>query len=308
MAVQSPEEAFRLTYQAENENFSPRDNVVVLTFDDNYLDQSINLILSIAHYHPQGVSFLCICPPLKEENQEILLGLSQGVQIRSYESGEDFSTGRWVSGAVLRLFCPWLLGEEFRRVLYLDGDILCTGSLEKLFSMEVPLLAMCSEISGNVSPGRMTSVRPYMPTQIYCNSGVVLFNLDAFREQYTFPEIYEQLKACRGKFTYLDQDFLNVYFQGKITVLNPFFYDFQPHELRKTEFWKPTLRQCSLIHYSVGKPWVYKTRLKLIRLYLKHSRYAPMTRRVRKAYALSLLYCPIRIARRIVSHAIHFFD
>lgn len=308
MAVQTPEEAFRLIYRAENERFSPKDNIIVLTFDDNYLDQSINLILSIAHYHPQGMSFLCICPPLKEENQGLLLGLSQGVQIRSYESGEDFSTGRWVSGAVLRLFCPWLLGEEFHRVLYLDGDILCTGSLEKLFSMEVPLLAMCSEISGNVSPGRMTSVRPYMPTQIYCNSGVVLFNLDAFREQYTFPEIYEQLKACKGKFTYLDQDFLNVYFQGKITVLNPFFYDFQPHELRKTEFWKPALRQCSLIHYSVGKPWVYKTRLKLIRLYLKHSRYAPMTRRVRKAYALSLLYCPIRIARRIVSHAIHFFD
>lgn len=308
MAVQTPEEAFRLTYQAENQHFSSEDNIIVLTFDDNYVDQSVNLILSIAHYHPEGVSFLCICQPLKPENQQTLLNLEQGVQIRCYALLDDFSSGRWVSSTVMRCFCPWLLEEEYHRILYMDSDILCTGSLEKLFTMELPLLGMCSEISGNVSPSRMEIVRPYLPTQIYCNAGVSLMNLDAFRRDYTFPEIYENLKACRGKFTYIDQDFLNVYFQGKITVLNPFFYDFQPHELRKTEFWKPALRQCSLIHYSVGKPWVYKTRLKLIRLYLKHSRYAPMTRRVRKAYALSLLYCPIRIARRICSHIIHFWD
>lgn len=300
--------AFTLIHQVENKAFSPKDNIVVLTFDDNYLGQSVNLILSIAKYHPQGVSFLCICPPLKGENQQILLGLSQGVQIRCYSAQEDFSTGRWVSGAVLRLFCPWLLGEEYHKVLYMDSDILCTGSLEKLFAMDVPLLAMCSELSGNVSAGRMKTVRPYLPTQIYCNSGVVLFNLDALRAQYTFQEVYDQLLAWKGTFYYLDQDFLNVFFQGKITVLNPYFYNCQAYELRKTEFWKPALKQCSLIHYSVGKPWIYKTRLKLIRLYLKHSLYPPMIRRVRKTYALSLLYCPIRIARRIASHAIHLFD
>lgn len=300
--------AFTLIHQVENKAFSPKDNIVVLTFDDNYLGQSVNLIFSIAKYHPQGVSFLCICPPLKEENQQILLGLAQGVQIRCYSAQEDFSTGRWVSGAVLRLFCPWLLGEEYHKVLYMDSDILCTGSLEKLFAMDVPLLAMCSELSGNVSAGRMETVRPYLPTQIYCNSGVVLFNLDALRAQYTFQEIYDQLLAWKGTFYYLDQDFLNVFFQGKITVLNPYFYNCQAYELRKTEFWKPALKQCSLIHYSVGKPWIYKTRLKMIRLYLKHSLYPPMIRRVRKTYALSLLYCPIRIARRIASHAIHLFD
>lgn len=300
--------AFTLIHQVENKAFSPKDNIVVLTFDDNYLGQSVNLILSIAKYHPQGVSFLCICPPLKEENQQILLGLAQGVQIRCYSAQEDFSTGRWVSGAVLRLFCPWLLGEEYHKVLYMDSDILCTGSLEKLFAMDVPLLAMCSELSGNVSAGRMETVRPYLPTQVYCNSGVVLFNLDALRAQYTFQEIYDQLLAWKGTFYYLDQDFLNVFFQGKITVLNPYFYNCQAYELRKTEFWKPALKQCSLIHYSVGKPWIYKTRLKMIRLYLKHSLYPPMIRRVRKTYALSLLYCPIRIARRIASHAIHLFD
>ena len=39
-----------------------------------------------------------------------------------------------------------------------------------------------------------------------------------------------------------------------------------------------------------------------------HSLYPPMIRKVRRALGKSILYCPIRIARRIVSHIIHFFD
>lgn len=302
------EDIYKLTYRAQNDRFSDSDNIILLTFDDNYVDQSVNLILSVAKYHPGGVSFLCVCPPLREENYRTLLELSQGVQIRSYTGAEDMASGRWVSGAVLRLFAPWLLEGSFHKVLYMDSDILCTGSLDVLFREEVPLLAMCAEISGNVSDDRLKVVRPLMPSQIYCNSGVLVLNLDAFRENYAFGDIYRGVGELRGKVTYLDQDFLNIYFQGKITILNPFFFNNQTYELRKTEFYKPALRQCSLIHFSVGKPWLYKTRIRFILLYLKHSQYPPMIRKVRRTLAKSILYSPIRIARRIVSRIIHFFD
>ena len=299
---------YTLEFQAQNSAFSSRDNIVLLTFDENYLDQSINLILSISRHNPTGISFVCICPPMRKDSYNTLLKLSQGIQVRSYTGSEDLSSGRWVSGAVLRLFSPWLLEEDFHRVLYMDSDILCTGRLDILFAAPIPLVGMCSEISGNVSPGRLEVIRPMMPSQIYCNSGVLVLNLDAFRADYSFAQIYEGVRGLHGKVTYLDQDFLNIYFQGKITVLNPFFFNFQAYELRKTEFYKPALRQCSLIHFSVGKPWLFKTRLRFIVLYLKHSLYPPMIRKVRRALGKSIFYCPIRIARRIVSHIIHFFD
>lgn len=302
------EDIYHLTYRAQNDRFSDSDSIVLLTFDDNYMDQSVNLILSIAKYHPSGVSFLCICPPLREENYQTLLNLSQGVQVRSYVGAEDMSSGRWVSGAVLRLFAPWLLEDAFHKAIYMDSDILCTGSLDVLFRENFPLVAMCAEISGNVSKDRLEVIRPMMPSQIYCNSGVLVMNLDAFRADYSFQEIYQGVSALRGKVTYLDQDFLNIYFQGKISILNPYFFNNQAYELRKTEFYKPALRQCSLIHFSVGKPWLYKTRLRFILLYLKHSQYPPMIRKVRRTLAKSILYSPIRIARRIASHIIHAFD
>lgn len=302
------EDIYKATYRAQNAHFSAEDNIVLLTFDDNYMDQSVNLILSIAKYHPSGVSFVCVCPDLRQENYETLLAMSQGVQVRSYVGAEDLATGRWVSGAVLRLFAPWLLEENFHRVVYMDSDILCTGSLDVLFAADIPLLGMCPEISGNVSDSRLKLIRPYMPSQLYCNSGVLVMNLDAFRKGYTFALLYEGVRSLHGKVEYLDQDFLNIYFQGKITVLNPYFFNNQAYELRKTEFYKSALRQCSLIHFSVGKPWLYKTRLRFILLYLKHSQYPPMTKKVRRTLVKSILYSPIRIARRIASHILHAFD
>lgn len=303
----TPEAVFTLAHQAQNSRFHPDDNIILLTFDDNYMDQSVNLILSIAKYHTDGVSFVCVCPPLRQENSELLLSLSQGIQLRCYKSAADLSSGRWVSSAVLRLFSPWLLEGDIHRVLYMDSDILCTGSLQPLFDAEIPFVGMCNEISGNTSPTQQRTIRPYLPTQIYYNSGVTVFNLDSLRENYTFEAIYDALSDLKGQVVYLDQDFLNIYFQGKITGLNAFHYNFQAYELYKTRFYKNALKNCRLIHFSVGKPWLYKTKLHFIRLYLKHSQYPPMIAKVKKAYIMSLLYSPVRIARRIASRLIHLF-
>ena len=304
------EDVFSLKTVEQNQGFCPQDDIVLLTFDDNYVDQSVNLILSIAQHHPKGVSFVCVCPVLRPENVELLMGLSQGIQLRSYEftlSSLAVDTVRWSLCAVLRLFCPWLLEDTIHRVLYMDSDILCSGSLRELFDLDVPCIAMCNEISGNVSNTQQKQMRSYLPTEIYCNSGVVVFNLDCLRENYTFQELYKALCAISGKVTYLDQDFLNIFFRGKITYVNAFHYNFQAYELRKTPFYETALRNCRLIHFSVGKPWKYKTRLRFILLYLKYSRHPAMIRRVRKTLLLSILYCPIRISRRIVSRVKHLF-
>ena len=122
-----PEDVFTLTGVHQNVAFSCSDHIVLLTFDDNYLDQSINLILSIARHNPRGVSFICICPQLKEESIGALLALVQGIQVRCYRFSLDFQMGRWALSAILRLFCPWLLDASIHTVLYMDSDILCTG-------------------------------------------------------------------------------------------------------------------------------------------------------------------------------------
>lgn len=106
---------------------------------------------------------------------------------------------------------------------------------------------------------------------------------------------------CWGSITYLDQDFLNHFFMGRIAYLNPYQYNFQAYELLGSDMYAKALRDCRLIHYSVGKPWSYKTRMPLIRLYLKYSHHPAMTARVKKVFCQRIAYCPIAFARRLLS-------
>lgn len=295
------ESCFTLALRQETAGFDPAMPVVLLTFDDNYVDQSINLILSIDAQHPGQVSFVCMCPTLRQENIATLLGLSQGLQLNCFDNSHLTDPGRWAVCALYRLFAPWLLEERIHRVLYMDSDMLCVGSLTELFRLEVPCIAMCNEVSGNTSHTQQKTVRPFLPTEIYCNSGVCVFNLDTLRAEHSFGEIYGELNRLRGSIVYPDQDFLNVFFRDRIRLMNGFAYNFQPYELMGTKFYKSALENSRLLHFSVGKPWNYKTKLPLIRLYERHSLWEPMLRRVRKAHRLSILYAPIRQARHLLS-------
>lgn len=299
------EDVFSLVLQEQNSAFSAGHNIVLLTFDDNYLDQSINLIQSLAQHNPNYLSFICICPPLRRENVDTLLAIPQGVQLRCYDFTADFRSGRWSTCAVLRLFCPWLLEDEIHRVVYMDSDILCSGSIRDLFEMDVPYIAMASEISGNVSRERKETYRAEFPTKVYCNSGVVVFNLDSLRANHSFAEFFSTLTDMLGKYKYLDQDFLNRFFMGRIEYLNPYRFNFQAYEVLGSQMYEKALRDCRLIHYSVGKPWNYRTRLPLIRLYLDHSYYGPMIQRVKKTCRQRILYSPIAFGRRLLSPVKH---
>ena len=295
------ENCFALTLQQDTPGFDRDKPLVLLTFDDNYVDQTINLILSIDAWHPGEVSFLCLCPRLRQENVDALMGLSQGLRLSCFNHSHLPDSGVWPVCSLFRLFSPWLLEERIHRVLYLDSDILCVGSLEELFRLEVPCIAMCNEVSGNANYSQLEAIRPLIPTEIYCNSGVTILNLDTLRRDYSFGEIYGELGRLRGSLVYVDQDFLNVFFRGRIRLMNGFAYNFQVCELADTAFYSMALKNSRLLHFTWSKPWDYKTGLCMIRLYESYSLYEPMLRKVRRAHRLSILYAPIRLAGRILS-------
>lgn len=272
---------FALKLDRASASFSDHDRIVLLTFDDNYVDQSLNLILSILKYHPEGVSFLCLCPELTPENQNALLSAGCPVRLICYAHTPLISTRTWPACSIFRLFSPWLLDPQIHKVLYLDSDILCCGSIQALLDAEPPYLAMCSEISGNISPEQQPVITKYLPAEVYCNSGVCVMNLNAFRQQYSFDSFLSFLLAHYADLQYPDQDFLNYFFRDKIVILNGLLYNFQPHELWGSALYPQALRSCRLLHFSYCKPWRYRSELFLVQLYLRHSQYPPMIRKVK---------------------------
>lgn len=290
---------FYISSTASNTHFSPNDNIILLTFDDNYVDQSINLILSIAAHNEAAISFICICPELSADNLAALLALEQGIQINCCEIREQFTTQKWPLCSMFRLLAPWILDNNIKRILYLDSDTICTGDLQPLFHVDVPCIAMGNEIQQNVY--FMPSIRRFIPTEIYCNSGVLIMNLDYFRDHHSADEIIQKFKDTYTHFDYPDQDYLNIEFNRKITYINGFQYNFIPNLLMQQRLiYAAAVKNAKILHFATTKPWEFYTKPKLALLYYKNSRYPSMIRRMRKVLFICPFVRPFRNLQLVV--------
>ena len=108
------------------------------------------------------------------------------------------------------LMHPFLLSSE--RVLYLDADVLVRRDLKDLFRTDIggkPFGAVRDIEFPLGPPGLFEADR----TPKYFNSGVLLVNLDLFRQR--IPEMNNALATLQEtphKYKHKDQDFLNVFF------------------------------------------------------------------------------------------------
>ncbi len=297
-------ENFNLILQESNDLFNEEDNIVLLTFDVNYIDQSVNLMESIIRYN-KNVSFICLCTQLNDTCREILMQRNYGVCIYEYsvdlkEGKINLIEGRWPVVTLFRLFAPWLITEPVSEVLYFDSDMICKGNIQELLNMksEDYLLALCNEIRGNIV--QMDFFSQQFRKDIYCNSGTLKLNIAKMREEYSPSDIMKVLYEKADAFVFSDQDLLNYYFHDKIYILNNFLYNFQAYELRKSNIYKLAVEKAKVIHFSIGKPWDYKTNFDLIKLYISLSSYKPIIEKCRKAYKKRILMLPILVLEKIL--------
>jgi lipopolysaccharide biosynthesis glycosyltransferase len=265
-------------------------------------------MLSIVKNQDESVSFCCVCLDLKEENVDLLLRLEFGVQIRVYQFNHDVDTGHWPKTTLLRVFSPWLLDMEIEKILYMDADMLCCGSLSELFELNPEWIAMGNEISGNVSQGPKHGQKRFSddyPVQLYCNAGVVVMNLKNIREHYDFEAVFSVCLRICDEYYCNDQDFLNIFFLDKITHFNGLRFNFQAYELKGSMFYKLALSECKMIHFSAAKPWKDNGDRENMRLYLKHSEYPPMREMVKKAYRKNIYKAPYRALYKLCAKTKH---
>lgn len=132
----------------------------------------------------------------------------------------DIDTGGFDISAMGRLFIGTALPEEMGRALYLDCDTIVLGSLRKLWQ---------TGLSGNILGAVMEpTIYPQVKEQLglkpeepYYNSGVLLIDLKAWREENVerrlvdfYLEKGRELLAC-------DQDTINGVLKGRIKPLSP---------------------------------------------------------------------------------------
>lgn len=153
------------------------------------------------------------------ENRQRLLALAEGSQHRIefvdvtalMEGNALPTTGRWPVATWARIFIPDLLPGEKGVLLYCDIDLLFCRDLTELLQTPLEGKAIGVVLEHVSHAGSHFNERLEIPQHCpgYFNAGVMLMDLDVFRQQQLVPAIMAYAEKHRDHLTCLDQDALN---------------------------------------------------------------------------------------------------
>lgn len=110
--------------------------------------------------------------------------------------------------AYARLFLPSLVNADVDRVLYLDCDIVVKGSLQNFYCISFDgqwVAGVLDTINGDYTKTAVGMA----PTDGYLNSGVLMMNLAAWRENNVTQQCLDFLLEYGGKVFHHDQGIIN---------------------------------------------------------------------------------------------------
>lgn len=200
------------------------------------------------------------------------------VDIQKQKFGLDgIATDRGSVSQFARLFISQLLPISCERILYLDCDTIVRHPLDSLYE---------TSFDGKVACGVMDCLSRehrrmlgLAPDELYINSGVMLIDLKAWRQNEVDSKIFQIIERFHGNIPYADQGLLNLALRGKIKELHPRFNctqiytTFQFDELMT--YRKPSLRPSkqdlmeavenpSIVHFTTlfcaSRPWQQNAR------------------------------------------------
>lgn len=259
--------------------------------DDNYAPYLKVAIYSLLcnRNRERSYDIIILHKRISREHQGEILGLADGksgVSIRFVnvvEADRELQSDVGCYYAVetnYRLLLFSKLFQNYRRMLYLDCDIIVTGDVGELFDVDLEgksaagvedvgfrwlaytkraifldnkpynVLNYCTDVLGMKDPGS------------YVNAGVLLLDLEKCRQKVSFRDVVETLHS--RNFFYNDQDVLNILLEGNIKQVDckwnymnniAFYLECDRKEFR--ELYLDLRREdYRIIHYiSAKKPW-----------------------------------------------------
>lgn len=230
---------------------------ILLASDENLIGPLAICLKSISQSHRSlDVQVSVLCAEISEESLDRLsdfvktLHISvEFIQVETQMLKDVFDKlpqGHVTFGSLLRLLAGSVLPKSVHRIIYIDVDTLVLKSLEELFALD---LQGCIA-AANVTPHYHLQSVGVVPEK-YVNTGVLLIDLDMWRQCDVENKVFAILSEHADLLTYWDQCALN------IALIDQFFpmdrtynYIFTP-SIVTNDFEIP-----HIIHYAgKGKPW-----------------------------------------------------
>lgn len=191
-----------------------------------------------------------------------------------------------------RLFVSSVLPSELERVLYLDCDIIINKSISELWNLDLKgntIAALKDAFSKQYR--KNIDLKPH---DIMFNSGVMLIDLNKWRENSIEQKLLNFIKKKHGKIQQGDQGALNAILSRETFCLEPrfnsvtIFYDFSYDEMlvyrKPVDFYSKeeidlAINEPSIIHFTTSflskRPWYDGCKHKYVKEWFKYKNISP---------------------------------
>jgi lipopolysaccharide biosynthesis glycosyltransferase len=234
-------------------------NIVVTLANSNYLDQAKQLFSSV--YYNAGWQGDYMLLAYQIPDCDLKWFMDRGILIRNCEPLSNEIVGEGFPSVVLSKF--YLFTEEFKKwdkIIFLDSDIIVTGSLNKLTNVKSFAAVKDSfffnldhQIANN--KGKIEIGKNFKLNSKSFNTGVMVFSSKIILEN-TFNEIVELYGNVRDFSRFGEQLTINLYFYKKWEKL-PFVYNVF---IACMKYRFPKIIKTSAIHFysRIGFPAVWE--------------------------------------------------
>jgi lipopolysaccharide biosynthesis glycosyltransferase len=177
-------------------------------------------------------------------------------------------------GPYFKLFAFDILGDDVKRILYIDGDTIITGSLVELMDIDMRgnIVAMTEEFD---NADYFETALGFSKTDPYFNAGIMLVDVDAWKTEKVRDAMLQRLE--NRSYMAADQGLLNVTLHGRIMPLHEKFNSY-PYYGRKTNAFFEAEADPRIRHYIkfLGeRPWDKNSRHPFTRVFDQYMAMSP---------------------------------
>lgn len=248
---------------------------VAFCLDDRYAPHCAAVMASvIANNKGERITFHLLSDSLSERNRHIIKAWTaehEGMSVQFHaidrQRFEPFSVGKSTYlniSTYFRLILPELL-SDLERVIYLDCDTLVVDTLRPLWNTNLEGYALAGVRDRINDYVRVYNRLGYSMTDGYVNAGVLLINLQRWREDNVFQKAVTIAQTMQGRLHNHDQDIINLLYHGSVLFLD-FRWNVLEWFLMEERFlWiskqyypeiERAIKQPAVLHYCTpAKPW-----------------------------------------------------
>ncbi|WP_051633853.1 glycosyltransferase family 8 protein [Bacillus sp. UNC41MFS5] len=248
-------------------------NIHILSASDNSFAQHLGVTIASLlenSNHPQNIVYSVIDGGISDTNKKKLVSLfnKYGAKVKFLKVDKKIfekypTTDYWPTAIYYRLLIPQLLDSSIKKVIYLDCDLVIKDDINNLWNVDIKDYPMAA-VADNEGKLRFADLN--LPEDsIYFNSGVMVLNLEFWRENNIGEKIIDYIDKNTTKLLWPDQDALNVILYNNWKPLHPkwnfqrnILYLLPQEQIFDITTINRVLKEPSIIHFTTSsKPWFY---------------------------------------------------